>query len=145
MGGGLSLSASCRYAVDATIVYYGGNPNPLEQVENIPGAVLGIYGEDDRLFPDAVNALRDALTGYGKSVEIHTYPGAPHAFFNDSRPRDLLGNGIQRRLAEDPGLPVATYGLGERPSALRDTGASTRRVTFKSMTPEHFSEAAVIC
>ena len=72
--------------VDATIVYYGGNPNPLEQVQDIPGAVLGIYGEDDRLFPDAVNALREALTGYGKTVEIHTYPGAPHAFFNDSRP-----------------------------------------------------------
>ena len=86
MGGGLSLSASCRYPVDATIVYYGGNPNPLEQVQDIPGAVLGIYGEDDRLFPDAVNALREALTGYGKTVEIHTYPGAPHAFFNDSRP-----------------------------------------------------------
>jgi carboxymethylenebutenolidase len=86
MGGGLSLSASCRYPVDATIVYYGGNPNPLEQVQDIPGPVLGIYGEDDRLFPDAVNALREALTGYGKTVEIHTYPGAPHAFFNDSRP-----------------------------------------------------------
>ena len=41
MGGGLSLSASCRYPVDATIVYYGGNPNPLEQVQDIPGAVLG--------------------------------------------------------------------------------------------------------
>jgi carboxymethylenebutenolidase len=50
-------------------------------------AVLGIYaGLDDR-----VNATRDAakaaLTSAGLQHEIVTFPGADHAFFNDTGPR----------------------------------------------------------
>jgi carboxymethylenebutenolidase len=32
-----------------------------------------------------VQRLAGALKKYGKTGEIKTYPGAPHAFFNDTR------------------------------------------------------------
>ena len=32
-----------------------------------------------------VNRLRDGLKLYGKTGEVKIYPGAPHAFFNDTR------------------------------------------------------------
>ena len=89
MGGGLSLQTACNsQQVGAAIVFYGGNPNPIEQVKNIACPVLGIYGEEDQgLWPAAVDALKQALDRYHKQYEIHSYPGAPHAFFNDSRPQ----------------------------------------------------------
>jgi carboxymethylenebutenolidase len=50
-------------------------------------AVLGHYAEKDSFFtPEAAAALADELRGLGKSVEIVIYPGADHAFFNDTRP-----------------------------------------------------------
>ncbi|MBI2911051.1 MAG: dienelactone hydrolase family protein, partial [Chloroflexi bacterium] len=35
---------------------------------------------------EVVGRLRDALQKAGKSAAIHTYPGAQHAFFNDTNP-----------------------------------------------------------
>lgn len=89
MGGGLSLLTACAsQQVGAAIVFYGGTPNPIEQVNNISCPLLGIYGEEDQgLWPAAVDALKQALDRYQKQYEIHSYPGAPHAFFNDSRPQ----------------------------------------------------------
>jgi carboxymethylenebutenolidase len=50
-------------------------------------AVLGHYAEKDDFFtPAAAEELATQLRGLGKEVEIHIYPGADHAFFNDTRP-----------------------------------------------------------
>ena len=89
MGGGLSLLSACRSdKIGASVVFYGGPPNPIDQVQNIGCPVLGLYGEADQgLWPDAVNNLKEALTRYGKQFEIHSYPGAPHSFFCDTRPQ----------------------------------------------------------
>lgn len=88
MGGGLSLLTACRSdKIGASVIFYGGNPNPIDQTQNITCPILGIYGEDDQgLWPNAVNQLREALTRYGKQFEVHSYAGAPHAFFNDTQP-----------------------------------------------------------
>ena len=49
--------------------------------------MLYIHGEDDGwITQDHVDRLRAALKEYGKTGEAKTYPGAPHAFFNDTRP-----------------------------------------------------------
>ncbi|MBI2886205.1 MAG: dienelactone hydrolase family protein [Chloroflexi bacterium] len=93
MGGGLSLLTACKSPrVGAAVVFYGGNPNPIDQVANIKGPVLGIYGEADQgLFPDAVNQLRQALQQHRILHEVYTYPDAPHSFFCDARPQIYRG------------------------------------------------------
>ena len=69
----------------AAVPFYGSNP-PLDVVPNIRAAVLAFYGgEDARLnagIPDIEQAMREA----GKVFEYVVYPGAQHAFFNDTRP-----------------------------------------------------------
>ena len=49
--------------------------------------MLAIYGETDQGFPPALIRQNDErLTAAGKTHEVIVYPGAPHAFFNDTRP-----------------------------------------------------------
>ena len=44
------------------MVFYGGNPNPLDQLKNLNCPVLGLYGEADQGIPPAqVNELEVAL------------------------------------------------------------------------------------
>jgi carboxymethylenebutenolidase len=88
MGGGLTLLTGCRCdAVGAAVVYYGRNPNPIEQVRDLNAPLLGIYGEADAgIPPSEVERLREALQAAGKTdFDLHIYPDAPHAFFNDRR------------------------------------------------------------
>jgi carboxymethylenebutenolidase len=48
--------------------------------------LLAIYGEDDASIPfDNVRANEITLRAAGKVIETIIYPGAPHAFFNDTR------------------------------------------------------------
>ena len=48
MGGGLSITTACNTTdLDAAVIYYGGNPDPIDQVSNVHCAVLGLYGGDD--------------------------------------------------------------------------------------------------
>ena len=84
-GGGQSLNfaTKCR-DLNGAVVYYGRNPDPLDSVQNIPCPVLGNYGEDDPNIMPGVEPLKAALTKYGKSVDIKTYPGAKHAFNNNT-------------------------------------------------------------
>ena len=70
--------------MSAAIVFYGGNPSPLEQVQNITCPLLGIYGgADTRITFEQVPPLMQALEQYQKDYRVKIYSGAPHAFFND--------------------------------------------------------------
>jgi len=69
----------------AAIVFYGQNP-PLEAVSQIEARMLGLYGEDDPGITQTVPAFAEAMKAAGKRFEYHVYPGAKHAFFNDTRP-----------------------------------------------------------
>lgn len=88
MGGGLTLLTGCKsQRVGGIAVYYGRNPNPIDQVANLSCPMLGIYGKEDRgIPPSEVERLRAALTRYEKKADIHIYPKAGHAFFNDECP-----------------------------------------------------------
>jgi carboxymethylenebutenolidase len=68
----------------AAVPFYGRNPSPLELVERIACPVLLIYGEDDPFIMPGVPPLEAALKQYGKPYEIKIYPGAKHAFHNDT-------------------------------------------------------------
>jgi carboxymethylenebutenolidase len=70
----------------AVVVFYGRNPSPLELVQNMTAPLLAIYGEDDPNIMPGVAPLEAALKQAGKVYEIKVYPGAKHAFHNDTNP-----------------------------------------------------------
>lgn len=75
--------------LDAAVIYYGGgietNPNVLKPLQ-VP--ILGIFGELDQNPPVAkVKEFEKTLQSLGKSVEIHIYENADHAFANPSGTR----------------------------------------------------------
>jgi carboxymethylenebutenolidase len=69
----------------AAVIFYGQNP-PLSAVPQIHAQMLGLYGADDPGISLTVPGFAEAMTAAGKSFEYHVYPGAKHAFFNDTRP-----------------------------------------------------------
>jgi carboxymethylenebutenolidase len=88
MGGALSLyAASKNEQVGACVVFYGGHPKVKPDLENMRAPLLGFYAErDDFATPALARELEAKLKSLGKSVEIHVYDNADHAFFNDDRP-----------------------------------------------------------
>ena len=97
MGGTYSLlMAGLSRELAASAVFYGRifyreksekKPTaPIELVPQISCPLLLIYGEADMGIPmDDVRNLEESLRANGKGFELKTYPGAPHAFFNDTR------------------------------------------------------------
>ncbi|MDP3879116.1 MAG: dienelactone hydrolase family protein [Dehalococcoidales bacterium] len=87
-GGGNSLLFATRNSgLGAAVVYYGPNPASIDDVADIAAPVLGIYGEEDTRISMNVPALVDAMNQFNKSFEYKIYPGAAHAFFNDTGTR----------------------------------------------------------
>ncbi|MGD0250249.1 MAG: dienelactone hydrolase family protein [Thermoplasmata archaeon] len=68
----------------AAVIFYGQNP-PLAEVPRVRAAVLGIYGEEDPGITATVPQLAEAMKNSGHRFDYHVYPGAKHAFFNDTR------------------------------------------------------------
>ena len=87
-GGGMvwTLLASGEPRLAAAAPFYGPLPDGAD-FSGSEAAVLGIYAEQDA----RVNASREAATAAleqaGLTHEIVTYPGANHAFFNDTGQR----------------------------------------------------------
>ena len=88
MGGALSLYAAAKNEqVGACVVFYGGHPKIKPDLENMRAPLLGFYAErDDFATPALARELEAKLKSLDKSVEIHIYDNADHAFFNDERP-----------------------------------------------------------
>jgi carboxymethylenebutenolidase len=98
MGGQYAIMAGCRVpGLAACVSWYGllrypertphKPESPLDMAVDLACPYLGLFGADDALVPRSdVDDLRHALRAAGKDAEIVTYPGAGHAFFNDSRP-----------------------------------------------------------
>jgi carboxymethylenebutenolidase len=86
-GGGMTwaLVASGDPRLAAAAPFYGTVDSP--DFSGSDAAVLAVYGELDA----RVNATRDAATAAleaaGLTHEVRTFPGADHAFFNDTGPR----------------------------------------------------------
>lgn len=79
----LSISGE---ALDATVVYYGGNmASTVEELRPIKWPVLGIFGDKDQAIPlEKVKEFESSLNTLGVDNEIHIYPGVGHAFANPS-------------------------------------------------------------
>lgn len=98
MGGQYALLAACSVdGIAACVSWYGmlryaektaAKPaSPLELAGNLRCPYLGLFGAEDGIIPLAdVDELRSVLERARKTHEIRVYPGAGHAFFNDTRP-----------------------------------------------------------
>ena len=92
LGGGYTFElATASPDLKAAVPYYGPvRPDLLAQLNKVTAPILQLYGDRDNFANQAPNvekALRDA----GKTVETRIYPGAGHAFFNDTRPPSQPG------------------------------------------------------
>ena len=83
-GGGQSINVACHTKTAACIIFYGDNPSPIELLEKVQCPVLGIYGGEDQRINSNLDKLVSAMARYKKDFEMKIYPGAPHAFFNDT-------------------------------------------------------------
>ena len=88
MGGGLALNLACESSrIRAAAPFYGVNPTPIDKVSKLNGPLLAIYAENDAFAGEPVRReLEQALEASNIDHEIVVYPGAQHAFFNDTRP-----------------------------------------------------------
>ena len=99
MGGQYALLAACSCkGLSACAPFYGmvryaagRDPakkprQPLDAIPDLSCPLLGLYGAEDNLIPVAdVEDLKRRLAHTKHAHEVHVYPGAGHAFFNDTR------------------------------------------------------------
>lgn len=97
MGGRYALLTACHNPKLAACAMYYGQPfnkqcdekkpqHAIHWVENLHCPMLGIFGDEDHIIsPEQVSQFKAELEKNGKKAEIHQYPGAKHAFFNDTR------------------------------------------------------------
>ena len=84
MGGALSgLLAAAEPGLDAAVVFYGTVP-PAEKIAAIRCPMQGHYADPDPRITPHVAAFAEALQAQGVPFDAHVYPGARHAFFNDT-------------------------------------------------------------
>jgi carboxymethylenebutenolidase len=88
MGGQLALATACLSGnVGAAVDFYGVHPNVKLDFAKLGAPVLGLFAERDAFVtPEAARKLERDVRAAGKAIEVHIYPGADHAFFNDTRP-----------------------------------------------------------
>jgi carboxymethylenebutenolidase len=71
--------------LDAAVPYYGMQPKE-EDVEKIKAPIMAHYAGNDERINAGIPVFEAALKKYGKEYKIFMYPGAGHAFNNDSNP-----------------------------------------------------------
>jgi carboxymethylenebutenolidase len=101
MGGGLALVLATQRpdAVKAVVPAYGLIPWPDAEPDysKLDSAVLvHVAEQDDSFTPGAAMALQAQLQQLGTDVEVHVYPDAGHAFFNEDRPEVYRPDSAER-------------------------------------------------
>jgi carboxymethylenebutenolidase len=87
-GGEMTFGAATQVkGLRAVVVYYGRSPNPIDLVQNIEAPVLAHYGEKDEGVNKTIAPAEEAMKKYNKPYTYKIYPGAQHAFNNDSGDR----------------------------------------------------------
>ena len=87
MGGALAVIAASQPGVDAYVAFYGFPPKGAVDHEKITVPGLLLFGETDEHFSiPEVQAFAAQQNHRNIPTEVVLYPGAGHAFFNDTRP-----------------------------------------------------------
>ncbi len=84
VGGALSLAASARCRVDATVAYYGVWPHSGERSIKTP-ILVHVAEHEEHNWPALPAHFPEWFAGMS-NAEIYIYWGTQHAFFNDTRP-----------------------------------------------------------
>ncbi len=85
-GGGVTWRvATTTPELRAAVPFYGPPP-PIEDVPGIQAAVLAIYGALDQRINASIPEIEAAMQQHNKIFQKQIYPGANHAFHNDTRP-----------------------------------------------------------
>ena len=89
MGGALAQYVATKdETVGAAVSFYGGFQKVIPDWERLYAPLLLVYGGADTGVPASqAEPLAARLRELGKEVEVVVYPGAGHAFFNDTRPQ----------------------------------------------------------
>jgi carboxymethylenebutenolidase len=84
MGGGYSLDlAISDPTLKATVINYGHLATDDATLKKINAPILGIFGGQDKgITPADVNKFESQMKALGKTVDIHIFPDAGHAFEN---------------------------------------------------------------
>lgn len=87
IGGTLAIRFACRRKrLRAAVSFYGKPPSPLDSIKDLYCPLLYHAAEkDETVTPEELEALQQTAEEAGKSVEIVSYPGTTHSFFNESR------------------------------------------------------------
>ncbi|HEY1269144.1 MAG TPA: dienelactone hydrolase family protein [Candidatus Binatia bacterium] len=86
-GGQQAFNAATQVkGLKAVVVYYGRTPNPPELIEKIEAPVMAHYGGEDKPISDNAPATAEEMKKYHKQFTYKIYPGAKHAFNNDTNP-----------------------------------------------------------
>ena len=80
------LYATANPDLKAAVVFYGSTP-PEERLTDIQCPVLGNYGGTDTRISSQVPQTEASMQRLGKRFDAKVYPGAGHAFFNDTGDR----------------------------------------------------------
>lgn len=128
LGGQYALMGACTVpGLAACVAWYGmlryaetntiKPESPLAMAPRLACPYLGLFGAEDALIPHAdVEELRATLARTGRPHEIVEYPGAGHAFMNETRPdayrADAAADSWRRALAF-----LRTHLAGSHPQA----------------------------
>ncbi len=83
-GGGVTWRVATKMPeLRAAVPYYGPAPK-IEDVPGIQAAVMAIYGELDQRINTSIPEIETAMQQQNKTFVKHIYPGANHAFHNDT-------------------------------------------------------------
>jgi carboxymethylenebutenolidase len=85
-GGGITWDVAIKEPTLRAAAPFYGPTNFLGEVANIRAAVLGVYAENDNFVNPQLDQIREGLARGRVTSRINVYPGAGHAFFNDTRP-----------------------------------------------------------
>lgn len=85
-GGSYSFALAADDARIVAAAPFYGSPPALDRVGDIAASVYAFYGEQDEKLMASLPAVTAAMEAAGVDFTAQVYPGAGHAFFNDSNP-----------------------------------------------------------
>ncbi|HYM50622.1 MAG TPA: dienelactone hydrolase family protein [Candidatus Limnocylindrales bacterium] len=89
MGGRLALAFGAQTDLAGAIAafYPGGYRPTVDEAKQVKAPILVHFGEEDHSLPEEARAhIERTFRAAGRPLETHIYMGAPHAFFNDTKP-----------------------------------------------------------